>query len=369
MGPIYRYIFVSLFLVGLAGLPSLGQAATIADSNDPNARSANPKWADTKKHGECGQACLYQRGNENISLEASYILYKLKDLKAAIKDGKDDDVRDTLRTFCTDQETAAECYNRYVLFETARLQKMGVAIGTNEDAAYRLFDQNKNGANVVQSGRKPNPNVRAQAADLLSEKEIQKELELKDLSSVAFDKWQKQQAVEPGAQDFQRFGQKSVQGPDGQKHDFYAKEVGSKPDQSAGDQLKQRLEKYNAEMTSGKVQHWGEVNNKSSSDRQSTLAKIKGTKATINSIESRAYNAARDDLVDAVNGMIMKQNAKNAQIKAPSSSPGSGANRAPAVQSKEIMETEKGENTYYIRWSPSDLEQVTGQQIELLPQP
>ncbi|HAR41051.1 MAG TPA: hypothetical protein DCS07_00190 [Bdellovibrionales bacterium] len=337
----------------------------LAESTSNPDRLSKPAWTDRSKFEECGQSCLYQKGNENISLEASYTLYKLD----ALKDVNTPDaiITSTLGAYCKEDETPKDCRDRYVLFETARLQKMGISIGVNEDAAYRLLSTQ---APSVQSAEPRNPEIRAQVADILTEQEVSKEMKTKDVNTAGFEEWRKQADVAPEKSDMVGFKAESFETSKGNKRSMYIidpKKEAAKP----AVQLRDRMEAYRKQMKGGSLT-WKDVNDKDPSKRQQILSS--GKRNDLNSIEKQAYDAARGDFIQGVSDMIDKRAGSNsAKRKAPppgipaGTPPGTAASNPPpsTPNADKTLVAPKGGGEYYIRWDPSQLTKETQQEITL----
>src|ERR1043165_5182638 len=71
----------------------------------PNEYHAELPWTDSKTYRPCGVGCLYEKANENISLEALYILRKIEFLRTA----SDTEVQNNLAGFCFSGESGRDC--------------------------------------------------------------------------------------------------------------------------------------------------------------------------------------------------------------------------------------------------------------------
>lgn len=185
-----------------------------------------PDWTDPNQYSECGQDCLYQKGNENISLQALYQVNKINNIQNILNDTTftpDDygSIMGEMAPYCPDVDTnkafdqdasyndANKCYQRYLQVQIPILKKMKAAIVHNDDAAGQL---QTNQRLVVQSGfsggaggqkvsvfatpqdgkpKKPQTPEFQTEDELLSTSDGQKKLQL--LASESYARWATEQ--------------------------------------------------------------------------------------------------------------------------------------------------------------------------------
>src|SRR5690606_31036980 len=107
-------------------------------------------WADPSvqpgEERDCGQACHYRKGNENLSLTAYYEILKTQALDDETDPAR---IRDALEGFCLSGESASDCLDRYRRVQGVQLIKVQSAMLQNNGMIHDLASRN------------PNPNVPA----------------------------------------------------------------------------------------------------------------------------------------------------------------------------------------------------------------
>jgi hypothetical protein len=88
----------------------------------------------------CGMACRYHRANDNLTLQALYLVTKLQKIDAAIqKDSNSPSARTALGAFCSsNSEDLSKCFPRYQAFQRVGLLEIRQSIGKNEDTIAKL---------------------------------------------------------------------------------------------------------------------------------------------------------------------------------------------------------------------------------------
>lgn len=197
-----RFAF-GVFLFGaLAFLSSArpASASSAAGGNAPAKASGSSQWDDQKSFVDCGQSCLYQKANENLSLQALYLVQKIGALKDLKDQGKDSAILNNLQGFCLQGEVGADCFNRYKRLQVFALQKIRAAMVQNADAAARLRSE----APVVSYGdgktRKP------QVPYVVTYEDLKKEYaELQRLGGEDYRQWADSRPFKPSKDDFVKF--------------------------------------------------------------------------------------------------------------------------------------------------------------------
>ena len=91
-------------------------------------------WSDSTQYQECGVGCTYQKINENYSLQARFISYRLEGLEKALAAKKDGDVLADLGSFCAPSETngkmkgAQACFDRFKANQVRVLEEIRAGI-------------------------------------------------------------------------------------------------------------------------------------------------------------------------------------------------------------------------------------------------
>jgi hypothetical protein len=123
------------------------QAPATAPANPTPQSTEDPTylpWSDATAYESCDQTCLLQKGNENLSLHALYILKRMGSVQSLFLAGKDSSTKDfsafqtEIQGLCpdfktsTDQDQATVCFNRYMRGQLGTLRQMKNAIATNQ---------------------------------------------------------------------------------------------------------------------------------------------------------------------------------------------------------------------------------------------
>lgn len=124
---------------------TLNQAVTTGGSVAPiPAKGAPTDWR-KETEASCGMACRYHRANDNLTMQALYLVTKIGKIDATLrKDPDSDQARVSLGAFCKDQaEELSVCFARYKDFQRVALLELRQAIGKNEDTIARLTNGRK----------------------------------------------------------------------------------------------------------------------------------------------------------------------------------------------------------------------------------
>lgn len=120
------------------------RAATTAGQVTPGSASDKAKVKDWKKETEasCGMACRYHRANDNLTMQALYLVTKISKIDGAEKSGdasKEQEARTSMGAFCRGSDSdLSDCFNRYKSFQRLALLQIRESIGKNEDVIAKL---------------------------------------------------------------------------------------------------------------------------------------------------------------------------------------------------------------------------------------
>lgn len=118
------------------------------EKRTPTSPDAAKDWRKATE-ASCGMSCRYSRANDSLTLQAVYLIQKIKWVDTAIHDGKDDRARTALGGFCRSSVEAIEdCFSRYKAFQRVGLLEIRQAIGKNEDTMARLTHARKEDGTV-----------------------------------------------------------------------------------------------------------------------------------------------------------------------------------------------------------------------------
>jgi hypothetical protein len=113
---------------------------------------APPRNWSRETEATCGMACRYHHANDNLTMQALYLVTKISKIQTAITaDPKSTEARTTLGAFCTDgAEDVGDCFKRYKDFQNIALLDIRQAIGKNEDSIARLTTGRKADGTVAE---------------------------------------------------------------------------------------------------------------------------------------------------------------------------------------------------------------------------
>jgi hypothetical protein len=145
----------TVLLCGLVALLSVqkAHAQNLAGASSSSATLPNgmPTWTDTTQYDDCGQNCLYDHANENLTLQATYMIKKSENLIEIFGDGSDTvangKIVDELKLYCpnnagnSDQNSAQQCLSAYLTVQASKLRQIKTLMGKNEDNTARLKSQ------------------------------------------------------------------------------------------------------------------------------------------------------------------------------------------------------------------------------------
>lgn len=118
---------------------TLNQSVSTSGGVVPSgARASVPKGPQTE--ATCGMACRYHRANDNLTLQALYLVTKIQKVEAELqRDSESMAARTALGGFCkTSSEDLGDCFSRYKVFQRVALLDIRQAIGKNEDMIAQL---------------------------------------------------------------------------------------------------------------------------------------------------------------------------------------------------------------------------------------
>ncbi|MCM2276581.1 MAG: hypothetical protein NDJ89_00715 [Oligoflexia bacterium] len=178
------------------GLPVAAHATATAAGGAP--RKSHPYAG--KEYDECGQKCIFERANENIGLQAVYLIQKISRLKSATEPERFDE----LGQFCMPSEDGDECFKRYKTVQVLNLYAMRTAMVKNAKVITDLSTQGKKGRTAFTPStdgklRKP------QVPYVITFEDLQKEhATLKTLASDHYDRYVQELPKEPAEDDFRK---------------------------------------------------------------------------------------------------------------------------------------------------------------------
>jgi hypothetical protein len=192
------------------GVPSTAPATT------------KQNWRE-KTEASCGMACRYHRANDNLTLQALYLITKMKKIDEALGNGEETRAKTALGGFCTDSgEEAEACFDRYKAFQRVALLQIRQAIGKNEEMIARLTSGRKNDGTVegdtVSFGANADPEAYVPEVPTVSELEkAYLDGKLKPTgskySAAEIQKWSVELVgIAPNGQRFLEFNKKTVDG-------------------------------------------------------------------------------------------------------------------------------------------------------------
>jgi hypothetical protein len=132
----FASFFTAAMMVAFAVTPLSSQGAGVSQKQTQppvsELKSENFPWQ-APDFEDCGQACLYHKANENVSLQAVYVLRKI-----AILQDNPQKARENLPGFCKEFEQDESCVKRYLRVQIPRLRRMRTALVLNSDSAAKL---------------------------------------------------------------------------------------------------------------------------------------------------------------------------------------------------------------------------------------
>jgi hypothetical protein len=197
------------------GVPTTAPAAT------------KQNWRE-KTEASCGMACRYHRANDNLTLQALYLITKMKKIDDALGNQEETQAKTALGGFCIDSgEDAHTCFDRYKAFQRVALLQIRQAIGKNEEMIARLT-----------SGRKDDGTVEGDtisfAANADPEAYVPEVPTVSDLEKAYLNGKLKPTGSKYSASDIQKWSQELVGiAPKGQRYlEFNKKTVDGNPHQA-----------------------------------------------------------------------------------------------------------------------------------------
>lgn len=120
---ILLFFFTLLFpYSSLAGAPYASGSVPVTSNNKSRAM-IDPEYE------KCGQDCIYSKANENISLQADFIIKKIMYIQI---EPDSDKKKKILGNFCSSTEDGDDCANRYVAMHRFWFMKVRSSLGKNE---------------------------------------------------------------------------------------------------------------------------------------------------------------------------------------------------------------------------------------------
>ena len=324
---------------------------------------APPKWTDSSKYQACGQSCIYQKSNETLSLDATYVMKKLELLQSA----SDDEIRETLGAFCTSGEDGRHCLERYRMYETARLYKTRNAIGTNDDSAAKLaLEKRKDGSGptFAQSGEE-RKSLLPLVPEVMSTAEMQQNAEkLKYLSSNAYQEWKNSRPVKPSIEDFYVFKPQPREPGNPSAGSGFVLDTSPAAKKKAEDDYKKAMEKYAQAMSDFKKE-WDNtwdtrINSKTGDAPNLQQAQ---TKPALTKTQVDAFKDARALIIETANKSLIDSGFKAGRSPAGQGSAGkldkNGLKTSAPCSAQEpnmIPVQNRGKDEFHtVTWQPDDL--------------
>lgn len=206
-------VLARAFAFTLAAATALALSLSARADDGMGTQAPPPQFSFTNpdQYQECGQACLYQKANENLSLQALYTIQKLQRIRDSIMNSQTSPLEaeqavHEIQPYCLDyfpsrnpqhgdsgfDDNAKKCLYRYIEVQAPLLRQMRKAIVQNEDHAALL--QSK--AAIIES-RNPPPARRPQTPYLptLAELDAQQKRDasyeghLERLTTNEYKKW------------------------------------------------------------------------------------------------------------------------------------------------------------------------------------
>jgi hypothetical protein len=125
--------------------------ASTAGEVGPSKSKAAPKDWKKETEASCGMACRYHRANDNLTMQALYLVTKIKKIDEAEKSGQSTQVEEakiSMGGFCRSGEDISDCFPRYKSFQRVALLQIREAIGKNEDVIAKLTTGRKSDGTV-----------------------------------------------------------------------------------------------------------------------------------------------------------------------------------------------------------------------------
>ncbi len=226
-----RFRTIRALLSGIVILVIPFQAVSAAEPPQTGLRGdARPglPWTDSAFRS-CGVSCTYEKANENLSLEALYILKKLETLKSA----GDLTIENNLAEFCLPtepnqkaaQSRARACYERYLRVQVGILKRIRTAIVANSDMAGALRTQKLRPEDAaipvvsVEPSDAATPKL-SQVPYLPTTEDLQAEYRRgRAITSPEYERWARSIPREPARDDFVKFREipRDAENPEGEK--------------------------------------------------------------------------------------------------------------------------------------------------------
>lgn len=125
---------------------TLNRSVSAGSASAPPRVSPKDDAKDWRRETEatCGMACRYHRANDNLTMQALYLVTKIGKVDDAIQNSRESEARTALGAFCkSDSEEIDACFSRYKDFQRVGLLELRQAIGKNEDTIARLTANRK----------------------------------------------------------------------------------------------------------------------------------------------------------------------------------------------------------------------------------
>lgn len=97
------------------------------------APSGGAKKSGVQTEASCGLSCRYHRANDNLTIQALYLVTKLQKIEEAYQDGgREDEIRAATGPVCKNSPSIDDCVRNYKAFQALALLKIRQSMGKNE---------------------------------------------------------------------------------------------------------------------------------------------------------------------------------------------------------------------------------------------
>ncbi|MCM2324589.1 MAG: hypothetical protein NDJ90_15120 [Oligoflexia bacterium] len=274
--------------VSLCGLGAPAPAwATSTEAGGP--AKAGVPWAG-KEYDECGQRCVFERANENIGLQAIYLVRKIQRLKGV----GDSERLSELGDFCMPTDDGDSCFDRYKTVQVRNLYAMRKAMIDNSLVIAELSGKGKKQATALARSR-DGKLKKPQVPFVITFEDLQKEhATLKTLTSEQYHRYVEELPREPSRDEFRKIREipRDPDNPEAGKLTVVG-DVDEKAYQQALAKFRSETEQQHLKAT---VDHY----------RRNQPSPARKSMPSDGSESRQAFDEARRAFVDTANDMIGK---------------------------------------------------------------
>jgi len=339
---------LTLVWIGLS-LLAVPRAWAVDPSQQTSAQQVNPvltnpamraqafPWTDESQNHVCDQACMLTKGNENLSLQALYLVERMQGLQskyaAAVQASNTqayEEIVSSLWNFCGDktpkgasQDDARGCLRRYVQAKSLDLQSIKAAIVQNRTA--ELSYRSRATTPILTSAGEP-PSAkfpqyaRAPTQEELSKQFLEEQKQLQYLGSDPYARWAAALPREPQLNDYCKTH--FIPDPEGSKKPVQVADVGVDGKCAVFDRPR-----YEADQQEFRALKFG---------RDAIPTTPKGGQAEFESGKKAAAGVSFDAYKEARNKFTEKSNQTLVTGTAELTFPGPGAQRNTAATSPMV---------------------------------